>query len=168
MGSNARWWRAQKRHGIILIGLLLGTVMAVRWYTGVIELRDRVQFRCAGGTQAEFVLEVAATAGERAKGLMYRKPGDLAPHQGMIFAYPGVDELRFWMRNTYVSLDMIFLDPAGTVVGILPNVPILNDEPRTVGKPSRYVVELLAGSAERAGIVTGTTCTALPGWPTGK
>jgi uncharacterized membrane protein (UPF0127 family) len=69
----------------------------------------------------------------------------LADGAGMLFIFPDVEERAFWMQNTLISLDMLFLDEAWRVVGILEAVPPLNREPRSVGKPSRYVLEQRQG-----------------------
>ncbi|HEX7602742.1 MAG TPA: DUF192 domain-containing protein, partial [Polyangiaceae bacterium] len=60
-----------------------------------------------------------------------------------------------WMHNTCISLDMMFIDEDGTIVGILENVPTLNDEARTVGCPSRYVLEVNGGWSRRHGVSAG-------------
>lgn len=86
------------------------------------------------------------------RGLMYRT--FMADDHGMLFKLPRRVQ-RFWMHNTCISLDMLFVDTDGTIVGILERVPILNDESRSVGKPTPYVLELAAGAAARYGLVAG-------------
>jgi uncharacterized protein len=105
-------------------------------------------------TSPPYHCEVADSESERAKGLMYRK--ELAQDRGMIFLMPEESIQSFWMRNTFISLDMLFLNSQCEVVDILESVPVLNDEPRTSRKPAKYVVELLAGSAKNGGIRTGS------------
>ena len=87
--------------------------------------------------------EVVAAPKTREVGLMYRK--ELPLDSGMLFIYPKESVQSFWMHNTYVSLDMIFLDKDRVVVGFLENVPTLNDAPRKIDKPSMYVLEVPAG-----------------------
>lgn len=99
-------------------------------------------------------VELARTAAERARGLMFRR--SLAPHAGMLFFMGADGDWSFWMRNTYLSLDMIFVDADWVVVGILAAVPPLNDQSRAIGKTSRYVLELAAHEAAVHGIVPGT------------
>lgn len=106
-----------------------------------------------------FTLEVAATQSDRMVGLMYRN--ELSPESGMIFVYPNEAKRTFWMKNTLVSLDMVFLDKKLRVQGVVKNTP-----PHSTAKfsldddsPSMYVVELVAGTAERIGIARGSTLT---------
>jgi len=102
----------------------------------------------------KFSLEVADTPETTAKGLMFRKKLD--PEAGMIFVSAAEKKQTFWMKNTYISLDMIFLDSGLKVVGILPNVPILNEERRESDKPAKYVIELNAGTGKKFGIEVGS------------
>lgn len=100
-------------------------------------------------------LAVARTEKQRAKGLMYVKK--MPKNKGMLFIFPEEKKLSFWMRNTFISLDMIFLDKQKKVKGILNKVPILNDKPRSIEGKSKYVVELNAGVAKSLGIKKGDT-----------
>lgn len=108
-----------------------------------------------GSRSSGYSLEVCSTDGQRALGLMYRR--SLPERAGMIFVFPQERENSFWMKNTYIPLDMVFLDKDLKVVGILENVPPLNEVSRSVGKPSMYVVELGAGVARRDAIRDGAT-----------
>jgi uncharacterized membrane protein (UPF0127 family) len=74
---------------------------------------------------------------------------------GMLFFMPDISIHRFWMKNTLISLDMLFIDENWTVVGLVPDVPPLNLTGRGVSVPSQYVLELKAGEAERLGLFTG-------------
>ena len=65
----------------------------------------------------------------------------------MIFVFPASEEHTFWMHNTLLALDMIFIGEDRRVVGVVANATPQTDAPRTVGKPSRYVVEVSAGEA---------------------
>ncbi len=84
---------------------------------------------------------------------MFRK--ELSTDTGMLFIFPETKDHSFYMKNTYVSLDMIFVSEDMKIVGILENVPILNETPRTVGKPSRYTIEVIAGTTKRLGLKLG-------------
>ena len=97
--------------------------------------------------------EIARTEHEVTRGLMYRT--SMPADRGMLFRMPRREEQIFWMRNTCISLDMMFLDDDGTIVGILENVPTLNEEQRTVHKPSRYVLEVNGGFCKAHGIKAG-------------
>ncbi len=113
-------------------------------------------FLASSGVESpRFRLEVCSNDGERAKGLMYRR--SLAEDAGMIFVFPEERNHSFWMKNTYIALDMVFVDKDMKVVGVLADVPPLNLAPRTVGKPSLYVLEFAAGTMKRYGVVVGAT-----------
>jgi len=88
-------------------------------------------------------VEIAGDEASRARGLMYRR--SLEPDRGMIFVFPASEEHTFWMHNTLIALDMIFLDEGRAVIGVVANAVPQTDTPRTLGKPSRYVVEVAAG-----------------------
>lgn len=102
--------------------------------------------------EAEFVW--APRDSER--GLMYRT--SMAENHGMLFRLPRKDQ-TFWMHNTCISLDMLFIEGDGKIVGILENVPTLNDEPRSVGVPSEYVLEMNAGWCKSHGVRSGQKVT---------
>src|SRR5881394_149748 len=87
-------------------------------------------------------VEIANTDEARTRGLMFRK--DLPQDRGMIFVFPTTEEHGFWMRNTYLALDIIFLGEDRTVAGVVTAAP-QTDTIRTVHKPSRYVIEVSAG-----------------------
>jgi uncharacterized membrane protein (UPF0127 family) len=156
MGHNQKVKQDQKRQlfiGIVLLVVLIGGGGILQ---NLFQQRSQVkgQFLSAEGVpRSSYQLEVADEPDEQSKGLMFRK--SLAPLSGMIFIYKNDEIQSFWMKNTFISLDMIFVDGNKRVVGILPSVPILNEEPRQVDKPSRYVIELAAGEAAKAGIQVG-------------
>ena len=97
--------------------------------------------------------EVARTSEARRQGLMYRK--SLAPHHGMVFVFPVDEPQSFWMKNTYLSLDMIFINSDLTVVGVIAEAEPQTLTPRGVSTPSRYVVEVIGGYAKQYGIQKG-------------
>ena len=157
MSSNERKRRISRRDawltGIVLV-LIIGAVLALKQLPGSNQVA--VSFGNSDGrSTASFYLDVADDAGERTKGVMYLKPGDIKENGGMIFVYPDEVGRGHWMRNTYISLDMLFVNKDRRVVGIISDVPILNDEPRRVETPSTYVVELLAGMARKHDIRVG-------------
>lgn len=112
-----------------------------------------VRFETSRGPWVVHV-EVAKTDEQRERGLMFRR--GLPAGQGMIFLFPQSGEHSFWMHNTLIALDMIFLDEDRTVVGVVPDAPPLTDTPRTVHEPSRYVVEVGGGEAAAHAVGTGT------------
>lgn len=108
---------------------------------------------------ADLHLEVARTAAQREYGLMNRT--SLPPHTGMIFVFAQDGEIAFWMKNTLLPLDMVFVGPDGTVRQVDANVPTV---PATLPDSqiplengvAKYVIELPAGEAASDGILTGT------------
>src|SRR5436309_239154 len=105
------------------------------------------------GGAVEVSLEVAATPAERERGLMYRR--SLAEGRGMLFVFDEDEDHAFWMKNTLIPLDMLFIARDGTVVGIHPNATPLSTANIGVGKPSRYVLEVPGGWAARHAIAAG-------------
>lgn len=120
------------------------------------------------GRAVEIRVELADDAEERARGLMFRR--DLPPGQGMLFIYEAPQPVSFWMRNTLIPLDMIFIDARGEIRHVHPMARPL-DETSVPGAapgdpaPERLMVlELAGGEAARLGIVPGMALThpALP------
>jgi uncharacterized membrane protein (UPF0127 family) len=94
--------------------------------------------------------ELAVTAEERARGLMFRER--LLPDQGMLFVFEVEDYHSFWMKNTLVALDMVWLDKEKRIVHIERDVPPCQADPcpsYTPKRPGSYVLELKSGSADR-------------------
>ena len=103
--------------------------------------------------------EVADTQDKRAEGLMYRT--SLAPDHGMIFLFPELGYYTFWMKNTKISLDIIWMEKNGKIIYIEPAVPICTRQddgcPRYHShKKSRYVLEINAGMAKKLDLSPGT------------
>lgn len=98
-------------------------------------------------------IELARTPAEHERGLMFRR--ELGPDQGMLFVFPDSRERTFWMQNTLIPLDMIFIDDARTVVGIVADAEPLTTTARAVGLPSRYVLEVNGGFCAAHGIAKG-------------
>ncbi len=98
-------------------------------------------------------VEVANTPATEERGLMYRTK--LGAEEGMIFVWPHESIRRFWMHNTCVPLDMLFIAEDGTIVGLLEQVPALNDRERSVNCPAAYVLEVNAGWSRRHGVKPG-------------
>ncbi|TCP62025.1 hypothetical protein EV663_103213 [Rhodovulum bhavnagarense] len=104
--------------------------------------------------QARFEVEVADTAEQRARGLMYRET--LATGAGMLFIYPRPHRAMFWMKNTLIPLDMIFLDPVGRVLRVHTDARPMDETPIDGGPGVKAVLEINAGMAARLGITPGT------------
>lgn len=114
----------------------------------------RVVFAPADQPEATVTVEIAATQASREQGLMNRT--SLADDRGMIFVMPGEGNHSFWMKNTLIPLDMIFVSGARKVVGIVANAEPLTLTIRSVGAPSSYVVEVNGGYAAAHHIAAGT------------
>ncbi len=99
-------------------------------------------------------VEIANTDETRQRGLMFRR--DLPEDHGMIFVFGETAEHGFWMHNTLIGLDMIFLGEDRSVVGVVERAEPKTDTLRTVKKPSRYVVEVGAGEAAAHAVGPGT------------
>jgi uncharacterized membrane protein (UPF0127 family) len=98
-------------------------------------------------------VEIADTQAERSLGLMYRK--DLAANAGMLFLFEETSVHGFWMKNTPLPLDMLFIDEQLTIVGIVADAEPYTTVARSVGVPSRYVLEVHAGFSARHGVRAG-------------
>lgn len=114
---------------------------------------DRVDLRGDWG-KARFTVELADDAAERARGLMHRET--LATSRGMLFIYPAPVHASFWMRNTLIPLDMIFIDPTGTVTQVHSRAQPLDETPIDGGPGVLAVLEVNGGLADRFGIAPGT------------
>jgi uncharacterized membrane protein (UPF0127 family) len=105
-------------------------------------------------------VELAQTPEERERGLMFRTT--LGPEEGMLFVFEADSELGFWMKNTFVDLDMAWLDASGKVTALHENVPrstpgMKDDEVATRGGRGLYVLELAAGQAKRRKVAMGSS-----------
>ncbi len=98
-------------------------------------------------------VEVASTPITRQRGLMWRT--QLAEGKGMLFVFPEVEEQSFWMKNTLLSLDMIFIDADLKIAGIVARTEPRSLESRGVGKPSLYVLEVPGGWSEKISLRAG-------------
>jgi uncharacterized membrane protein (UPF0127 family) len=118
------------------------------------EAPPRVTLSPPGGESVTVDVEVVDTPDARQRGLMYRK--QLAPDAGMLFLFERPEQHTFWMHNTLVPLDMIFITADWSVLGIVENATPLTDSPRSVHGESQYVLEVNAGFSRRHGLAAGT------------
>ncbi len=115
--------------------------------------RSEIVFHTADGL-VRITAQVASTSRQRQKGLMFTK--HLDDSEGMLFVFEKEEPLAFWMKNTYIPLDMIFLDSRRTVVGVVEGAIPFDTSPRGIGRPARYVIEVPAGFVSAHKISTGT------------
>lgn len=113
---------------------------------------DRVSLRGDFGT-ANFRVEVADDAAERAQGLMDRN--SMSANAGMLFVYDSPGPVAFWMRNTLIPLDMIFADQTGQVTRIHHMAIPLDETPIDGGNNVSYVLEINGGMAKSLGLRAG-------------
>ena len=117
----------------------------------------RVHLAGADGADHAVTVEVVRKEAELERGLMYRK--QLDPDAGMLFMMGEEKDHTFWMRNTYIPLDMIFITRDMHVAGISENAEPLTDDLRSVGKPSFYVLEVNGGWSKAHGVGDGARVT---------
>lgn len=109
----------------------------------------------AGAAPREIPIEVeiAEKDHDRQRGLMFRT--QMSDAHGMIFVFDEKTDHSFWMHNTCIPLDMLFIDQDGLIVGIQENTPTLNDDTYSVGCLSKYVLEVNAGWTRARGVKAG-------------
>jgi uncharacterized membrane protein (UPF0127 family) len=100
-----------------------------------------------------FSVEIATTEEEKQTGLMHRK--ELADGKGMLFDFNPEQEVSMWMKNTYVSLDMIFIRADGRILRIAENTEPMSTKIISSKGPARAVLEVVAGTAQKYGIRAG-------------
>jgi uncharacterized membrane protein (UPF0127 family) len=152
--------RCRSRPSVVRSGILIGLLAL-----GLVALAAGVG--CGGGDDSAVVVlrpegrpevsvrvELARTGQEHSRGLMFRE--HLDADAGMLFLYDKEDILRFWMRNTLIPLDMLFISADRQVVGIVENAEPQTDTIREVAQPSQYVLEVNGGFSAEHGITAGT------------
>ena len=105
------------------------------------------------GRETVFQVEVADTPSKRELGLQYRT--ELAADRGMIFLFPAPSVQTFWMKNTPLPLDMIFIGSDRRITGIVEQTVPFSLDSRSVGAPSQFVLEINGGLSKRLGIGAG-------------
>jgi hypothetical protein len=106
-----------------------------------------------GGRDLKFDVEMATNDAERERGLMFRK--ELGPYEGMLFDFYREAPVSFWMKNTLIPLDMVFIAGDGTVKHVHANAVPLSTETIPSQFPVRGVLEINGGSAKVLGIKPG-------------
>jgi hypothetical protein len=104
--------------------------------------------------RVQFHVEIADDGAERSQGLMNRE--NLARSAGMLFVYEEPVEVGFWMKNTLIPLDMIFIDESGAVISVHANARPHDLTPIDSGGPVRFVLEINGGLSQKLGIAPGT------------
>ena len=133
----------------ILLLILTGSISIT---PAACRAQSRVTIQSQKG-EVGFQVEVAATPEKRELGLMYRR--DLPATHGMLFIFPAERVNSFWMKNTPLPLDMIFISRDRRIVGIVHETVPFSLDGRSVSVPSQYVLEINGGLSRRYGFKTG-------------
>jgi uncharacterized protein len=121
---------------------------------GTVVAQDLQPLEIATKTGVQiFGVELAVTPEEQAKGLMFRR--ELPEKQGMLFDFHREQPTSFWMKNTYIPLDMIFIRADGRILRIAENTVPLSEAMVPSGGPVRAVLEVIGGTAKKLGIAPG-------------
>ena len=107
----------------------------------------------SGSSQYHFFVQIAETRSQRQRGLMFRS--DLPQNTGMLFDFGEETQLSMWMKNTFIPLDMLFVNKQGTIHKIVENTTPLSLKTIPGGAPTMVVIELNAGVTRRLGIRPG-------------
>ena len=105
------------------------------------------------GNPVRVSVEIADTHEKRSLGLMYRR--ELPELHGMLFLFPRQEPLSFWMKNTPLPLDIIFIDATRTIVSIAQNTTPFSEKLLPSGKPAQFVLEVNGGFCQRHDIAVG-------------
>lgn len=114
---------------------------------------EQLSIRTQDGALQHFYIEVAMDMRSQIRGLMYRK--SMPADQGMLFVFPDVAERSFWMKNTYIPLDMLFIDASGKIINIHENAVPEDLTPIYSSGPAKYVLEINGGESKKLGIRAG-------------
>jgi len=113
---------------------------------------DTIDIVTGTGVHA-FSVELATNDDERERGLMFRK--ELPEGHGMLFDFQTGQQVQFWMHNTYIPLDMIFIAADGRIVHVAENAKPMSDDLIPSVNPIRAVLEVIAGTVRKFGIAAG-------------
>jgi uncharacterized membrane protein (UPF0127 family) len=138
----------------IILSALSFVVLALLGSAGRLSAVDLQPLEIVSKTGVHtFAVEMAVTPEEQAKGLMFRR--ELPEGQGMLFDFQREQPATFWMKNTYISLDMIFIRADGRILRIAEDTVPLSEALVPSGGPVRAVLEVVAGTAKKLGIAPG-------------
>ena len=131
---------------LVLLIVLFGNLSACEAQPKVVIVTDE-------GREIVFQVEIADTPVKRERGLQFRY--ELASDRGMIFLFPSESPQTFWMKNTPIPLDMIFINRDHKIVGVVEEALPFSLDARSVATPSQYVLEINGGLSKRYGIKAG-------------
>ena len=136
----------------ICFGIFLAVILAAAAPTAQAATVQPLEIVTKNGVQV-FSVEMATTEEEKEKGLMFRK--ELADGKGMLFDFSPEQEGSMWMKNTYISLDMIFIRADGRILRIAENTEPMSTRIIPSGGLAKGVLEVIAGTAKKYGIEPG-------------
>ena len=140
-----RAWRLAALAVVVALGAFAGSgVQAATFQTLEIATKSGVKV---------FSVELATTEEEKTTGLMYRK--ELADGKGMLFDFSPEQQVSMWMKNTFISLDMIFIRADGRILRIAENTEPMSTRIISSGGLAKGVLEVIAGTAKKYGIQPG-------------
>jgi uncharacterized membrane protein (UPF0127 family) len=136
--------------------LLIAVLLALLGYLAAspahAQTLDKLEIVTSSGAHA-FSVELARTDAERERGLMYRR--FMPPDRGMLFDFKREAPVMFWMKNTYIPLDMIFISHAGKIISIAADAEPLSERNIPSGGPCYGVLEVNGGVAASIGAKVG-------------
>jgi uncharacterized membrane protein (UPF0127 family) len=133
-------------------GLVLALCFGALWFEAGAAAAEPLVIH-AGGSAYKFEVEIVTTPETRAQGLMFRE--SLAANAGMLFIYPGEQPVSFWMKNTLIPLDMLFVKADGSIAHIAHNAVPHDETPIDSGAAVIAVLEVNGGTANALGIKEG-------------
>lgn len=137
----------------LLAALLAGGLLAGDMALAKPPVRLETLEIVTGKGRARFQVEIAATPAEQKRGLMFRET--LAPDRGMLFTYAKPQPAAFWMKNTLIPLDIIYIAPNGRVLSIARNARPHDETPIASGGMILGVLEIAGGRAAQLGVLPG-------------
>ncbi|NJN46478.1 MAG: DUF192 domain-containing protein [Candidatus Competibacteraceae bacterium] len=137
--------------------LFSGLFLLLTWWLVTGSGLAQTQLHEISVSTTRFRVEIAQTLEERQQGLMFRT--QLPADQGMLFVQPTPGQASFWMKNTYIPLDMLYFDDQGQLLEMHTDVPPCKAKPCPVYKSQatrvKYILEINGGLAERVGLKPG-------------
>jgi uncharacterized protein len=140
-----------RRSALLLVLTLLAWPLLAASRAGAAE-QGTLEIATKSGVRV-FAVDLAVTDEERAKGLMFRK--QVPEGYGMLFDFKQEQMVTMWMKNTLVSLDMIFIRDDGRIARIAASTEVKSEKIIPSGSPVRAVLEVVAGTAKKYGIAPG-------------
>jgi uncharacterized protein len=142
----------QRLNKSALAALFLIVLASAMAFSASFETESLV-IRTRAGKEFTFTVELAIAANQRQQGLMNRD--EMGADRGMLFDFGETRRVYMWMKNTYLPLDMLFVEPNGRIALVKADTLPLSEEIIDSRDPVRFVLELNAGTAQKLGIAAG-------------